>query len=228
MNEVLKKIKDFYKKHKKVCILCCIIFCIAFDIFIRTKFNDSDWFTSYCEMAIEITFLCYLFGENKMTKESFELTKKEFAMTKENFEWIKKDRREEKTKREFCYLVWFVFHEFIKIYKTSLDKQDERALYSMIKDDETIKKICENIAKKTFLPQSFCEEAIKTPITSLREQLIIGEKINYVSIYDDCLIKSANNIFIKDAVPQTFVDQCKKYFNSDKEIDEIYEKLKNI
>ena len=93
-------------------------------------------------------------------------------------------------------------------------------------DKETIKKICEDIAKKTFLPQSFCEEAIKNPIILMREQLIDGE-INYFLFYD-CLIESANNIFIKDAVTPTFIEQIKIYFNSDKEIDEIYEKLKNI
>lgn len=233
MNEILTKIKDFYKKYKKVCkkvcILCCIIFFfIAFDTYIRRAFNNSDLFTSYCEMAVEITFLYYLFGELKMTRESFELTKKEFEMTKENFEWIKKDRREEKTRRELCYFAFIVLDNFANYYKNFIDKNDLIVLKSITNNDKKIvNDLCEKIIEKYPLPFSFCEFVITKSIKDLIRQFQKGERIDDIEIYD-CLLEKADHVFTMNALTPNFINKSSKYFNSDDEIDEIYEKLTNF
>lgn len=180
----------------------------------------SDWLSGYdglmslAELFVEGLFLFFVL--------------KEFKMTRQDFEWTKTDRREEKTKRELHYLAWCAVHVFTKIYKYYYDKQYMGTLHLLIveSDKETIKKICEDIAKKTFLPQSFCEAMIKSSITSLREQFQIGEVIDYYSIYD-YFIGWANRIFTTNVLDPKFINQCNKYFKSDDEIDEIYEKLIN-
>ena len=74
---------------------------------------------------------------------------------------------------------------------------------------------------------SFCEFVITKSIKDLTRQFQKGERIDDIEIYD-CLLEKANYVFTINALTPNFINKCNKYFNSDDEIDEIYEKLINI
>lgn len=176
------------------------------------KFLENyEFITSWISLPVEIVFLGLMLWE---------------------FKYIRKEQKEKRNKdieKKIKYFAWLVMSDFKNKYKYFFDKQDIEALQSIIVeiDKEKIKTICEDIAKKHFLPKSFCEVIIKSSITALKKQFLPGEKINYYSIYD-YFFGWANDIFTKDVLNPMFINQRKKYFKSDEEIDEIYKKLKNV
>lgn len=180
----------------------------------------SDWLSGYdglmsaVELFVEGLFLFFVL--------------KEFKMTRQDFEWTRKDRREEKTKRELCYFAFIVLDNFANYYKNFIDKNDLMVLKSITNNDKKIvNDLCEKIIEKYPLPLSFCEFVITKSIKDLIRQFQKGERIDDIEIYD-CLLEKANYVFTINALTPNFINKCNKYFNSDKEIDEIYEKLTNI
>lgn len=180
----------------------------------------SDWLSGYdglmsaAELVIEGLFLFFVL--------------KEFVMTKENFEWIKKDRREEKTIKAINYFGWFVVYSYMKRYKLFLDKKDKESLFSMVYNEKTIDNCCKDISDKCLLPISFCQDIIKPFMERVTDQLPATKLFNAKYVYDQLVEQADAFSERKNVFKISFIKQRKKYFKSDDEIDEIYEKLTNI
>ena len=175
--------------------------------------EDYDGLMSLAELIVEGIFLL--------------LVLKEFKMTRQSFEWTRKDRREEKTKRELCYFAFIVLDNFANYYKNFIDKNDLIVLKSITNNDKKIvNDLCKKIIEKYPLPLSFCEFVITKSIKDLTRQFQKGERIDDIEIYD-CLLEKADYVFTINALTPNFINKCKKHFKSYDEIDEIYEKLIN-
>lgn len=186
--------------------------------------EDYDSLMSLAELIVEGLFLL--------------LVLKEFAMTRQDFEWTRKDRREEKTKRELCYFGWFVRHYYTSIYEEILSQclssqgtqaaELKNKLDLILKGDEKIiHKILETVPL-SILPRLFCQKMIGDRMKALHNfNPQIYSEYDYKEVYK-WFIQEENNILKGDLLPPSFIYQSYKYFKSDDEIDEIYEKLTKI
>ena len=101
----------------------------------------------------------------------------------------------------------------------------------LLLDEDELEKLCKSIKCHFGIPNDFCKKTIKVfvkPFTKIRKAGHIknGTKINLVDMYDYFLEhaeKARNNP--KTSYTPWFINTLRKYFKSDAEIKEIYEKL---
>lgn len=167
------------------------------------------------------------------------LVLKEFKMTKKSFEWTRKDRREEKTRKELSYFYWYIIRTYACEYKSHLDryslsKGSNVEIDLMLKGD---KKMIQDIFEKTPLPMDFCQTMIKLLIEDLKQSVLLPcPSYNFLFSFPSYKCEDVYKWFIErsnvaveeNALTPIYINQRKTYFKSDDEIDEIYEKLTNI
>ena len=155
-------------------------------------------------------------------------------MTKQSFEWTRKDRREEKTKRELNYFLWYIvtsyrdtFRKFANEYYRSKKLSDQNRLDLMIKGDEEIIHEIFTQEPANLLPMPFCQRIIEMEIGILHNLTPPGTfTYDYKDVFT-WLTKAIDEI-LANGLTTNGINDSKKYFKSDKEIDEIYEKLANF
>jgi hypothetical protein len=179
-----------------------------------------EFITSWILLPIEIVFLCLMLWE-------FKYIRKE-----------QKEKREEKTKRELNYFLWYIvtsyrkaFRVFANKYYSSKGLSDEKKykdrLELMLKGDENIIHEIFTQEPANLLPMPFCQRIIEMEIGILHDLTPPGTfTYNDRDIFT-WLTKAIDEILANGLTPNG-INDSKKYFKSDKKIDEIYEKLINF
>lgn len=180
---------------------------------ISKALENYDGLMSLAELIVEGLFLL--------------LVLKEFKMTKQSFEWTRKDRREEKTKRELCYFVVTVLNDYKMRLGGAINKGYEEAANNII-SESYVQNYCQEVSNTRFLPISFCKETMENAWSYAYQQSQTPEetKIDANRFYNSLVIILSN--FASGFAAPRFINRRKKHFKSDDEIDAIYEKLTNI
>ena len=183
---------------------------------ISKALEDYDGLMSMAELIVEGIFLL--------------LVLKESAMTIKNFKWMEaeqKEKREEKTKRELSHFAMTVINAYVARLNEVIRKKNKDGIKQMT-SDEYFDDYCQEVSDTCFLPISFCKDIMETALlNAYRESSTPKEnEFDIQSLYN--ALARTNNEYLGGYVTPRFINKYKKYFNSDDEIDEIYEKLTNI
>ena len=107
---------------------------------ISKALEDYDGLMSLVGLIVEGLFLFFVL--------------KEFKMTKKSFEWTRKDRREEKTKNELCYFALTVTSAYITRLIDCIAENNEKEFDRML-SKEYIDDYCKEMSDECFLPIFF-------------------------------------------------------------------------